>query len=118
MSMLSAFIVGCGLLGAMPDDSGPSADDLKTYAEARAQAKRDPEAHVRLALWCEAHGMDAERVKHLGIAVLSDPNNLAARGLLGLVAFEGQWQSPEKVAEKVQSDADMAASLAEYNQKR
>ena len=70
--MLSAFIVGCGLMGAVPADSGPSADDLKTYNEARAQAKRDPSAHVKLALWCEAHSMNSERLKHLAIALLVD----------------------------------------------
>ena len=51
MAMVSALILGCSLLGAMPADSGPSPDDLKTYDEARAQAKRDPSAHVKLALW-------------------------------------------------------------------
>ena len=47
----------------------------------------DADAHVRLALWCEQHGMTAERMKHLATAVLYDPSNALARGLMGLVAF-------------------------------
>jgi hypothetical protein len=116
--MINALIVACGLLAVSNSPTAPSDQDLKAYQEARAQAKRDPAAHVRLALWCEAHGMEAERIKHLGIAVLSDPSNATARGLLGLVAFDGGWQSPDKVSDKVRADADLAAALAEYNAKR
>jgi hypothetical protein len=65
---------------------GPSPDDQQEYRAAEAKAGRDPEALVRLALWCEAHGMTSERLKHLGQALMMDPKNAAARGLLGLVA--------------------------------
>ena len=51
----------------------------------KGKAGKDPQAQVKLALWCEAHGMNGERVKHLAQAVLSDPKNAwTARGLLGL----------------------------------
>ena len=33
------------------------------------------------------HGLDAERLKHLVQAILADPKNATARGLMGLVAF-------------------------------
>jgi hypothetical protein len=104
--------------------SGPSAeaaappDDLAAYREASARAGRDPAAHVRLALWCESHGLEAERLKHLGIAVLADPTNALARGLLGSLREADSWGTPEAVATRIKRDAEMAASLAEYNRRR
>jgi hypothetical protein len=91
---------------------------MRIYQDARAQAKRDPAAHIRLALWCEAHGLEAERLKHLAIALLADPKNATARGLMGFVAHGGRWQNPEAVARKVREDATLAAALAEYNERR
>ena len=117
--MVHALIVGCGLLAAAPvDDSSPSAEDLSVYQTARAEARRDPDAHVRLALWCEAHGMPAERLRHLAVAVLADPSHATARGLLGLVAFAEGWRKPAEVEGRVRADADLAARFAEYNGKR
>ena len=84
----------------------------------KAKAGRDAGSQVGLALWCEAHGLTSERVKHLTKAVLGDPGNAAARGLLGLVAFHGKWERPEAVAEKVKADPALAAATAEYLQKR
>ncbi len=55
---------------------------------------------------------------HLTLAVLADPKNAMARGLLGLVAHEGRWLRPEVVAEKTKADADRAAALAEYETRR
>ena len=68
--------VACGLAWTSPDE-------LRTYQEAAAKAGRDPESHIKLALWCEAHGLEAERLRHLGLAVLADPSNALARGLPG-----------------------------------
>jgi RNA polymerase sigma factor (sigma-70 family) len=84
----------------------------------RAEAGRDPDGHVRLALWCEARGLTAERLKHLAMAVLGDPRNATARGLLGLVSYRGHWLKPEAVADRMRSDALLAAKLAEYNARR
>jgi hypothetical protein len=42
---------------------------------------RDPAAHVRLALWCEAHGLKAEKLRHLALAVLIDPKAVLDLGL-------------------------------------
>src|SRR5271157_2608279 len=76
-------------------DGKPAAPDLAAYHEAATRAGRDANAQVKLALWCEAHGLSAERIKHLALATLSDPGNAAARGLLGLVRYQGKWQRPE-----------------------
>jgi hypothetical protein len=105
-----------GLLGAEPSVTSTKAPDHQSdYSSAASQAGRDPQAHVRLALWCEAHGMTAERLKHLAMAILIDPTHATARGLMGLVPYQGQWQSPERVSERVRDDGKTAALLADYN---
>src|SRR6476620_11809268 len=113
--MVGTLLIGCTLLASAPDGTTPTPDpDRKTYEAAQAKAGRDPAAHVRLALWCEAHGLNAERLKHLGIAVVADPKNAAARGRLGLVRYGGKWLGPEAVAEQARADA----ARAEYETRR
>src|SRR5439155_11458604 len=81
-------------------------------------AGRDADAHVKLALWCETHGLEAERLEHLALAVLADPSHATARGLLGLVADGGKWRRPEQVADRLKADPSLTARLAEYNARR
>jgi len=123
--MLRLMILGMALLGAAPDpgpETEPAAADpaaaRATYRAAASAAGHDAAAQVKLALWCEARGMPAERIKHLALAVLADPGNAAARGLLGLVADSGKWRKPDAVAARVKADADLSAALAEYNARR
>src|SRR5687767_8978402 len=104
--MLGIALLCCGLWAAGPDDEG---DAAPSYESARAEAGRDPEAHVRLALWCESQGMMAERRRHLSLALVADPGHAKARALLGLVDDEGKWRRPEAVAERVKEDAALAA---------
>ncbi len=112
-----ALIAAAALLAS---DNPPAAPDdtQAAYIAARAHAGRSPAEQIRLAYWCEAHGLTAERARHLALAVLADPTNAAARGLLGLVARQDRWVRPEAVASQVQSDPNFAATLAEYGQKR
>lgn len=117
-SMGPAVLLGLGLVSAIAADPSPPAPDLAAYGAAEAKVGRDPASHVKLALWCEAHGLPAERMKHLAIAVLSDPKQVTARGLLGLVDFAGKWQRPDAVSEKIQADEALTAALAEYNARR
>jgi hypothetical protein len=113
--MVPLIVVCTGLLAAEP----PAATvDWKAYRTAAAAAGRDAEAHVKLALWCERQGLEPERLKHLALAVLADPKNATARGLLGLVAYRGRWERPEAVAERVRSDAGLASALEEYHERR
>ena len=55
--MLAA-LLGSVLLAVEVPSAPASADDLKTYQEAAGRAGRDAEAHVKLALWCERHGLE------------------------------------------------------------
>ncbi len=96
----------------------PHDDALKAYRERALQANKTPDAQVRLALWCESHGLAAERLKHLALAVLTDPTHSAARGLLGQVASEGRWRRAEDLLFQARSDANHANALAEYNARR
>jgi hypothetical protein len=111
-------LVCLALLAADPLATAPDPKDMAAYREAAARAGRDAEAHVKLALWCEQHGLGAERTRHLALAVLTDPTNALARGLLGLISDAGNWKRPEQVAERVRDDAALAATLAEYNELR
>jgi hypothetical protein len=121
--MIGQMLVYVVLTGAcFHDEPAPAAVDRaaehSTYQTAKKEAGRDAQAHVRLALWCEAHGMSAERVKHLATAVLYDPSNALARGLMGLVAYQGKWQRPEDVSRQVQDDPRRKALMQEYLQRR
>jgi hypothetical protein len=111
--------LGLSLAGpAGPEATATSAADRAAYLAARAAAGRDADAHVRLALWCEARGLEAERVEHLGIAILADPAHALARGLLGLTRQEGRWVRPVAVRDRIREDSGLAAKLAEYNSRR
>ncbi len=115
--MLTALLF-CGLVAASPPESGDALADLATYEQAKANTASNADSQIRLALWCEAHGLPTERLKHLARAVLIDPKNATARGLLGLVAYKSQWKRPEVVAEKVKADEALLAKLADYNGRR
>ena len=112
-------LVAAALLAAdAPPAPRPDDATLAAYQRAKAAAPRTPDAQVRLAYWCEAHALPAERLRHLAQAVLADPNHAAARGLLGLVARADRWVRPDAVAEQVNADAPLAATLAEYDARR
>ena len=104
-----------GLVAVLPDAHPvDSADPKAAYREIRAQTGRSADEQVRLALWCEARGLDAERLTHLAAAVLADPEHATARGLLGLVTYGGRFQRPEAVATRAAADP----LLAEYAARR
>ena len=119
--MISALVLGCavGIVGdAAAETATPSAADLAAYQAARATIGRDADAHVMLALWCESRGMAAERTALLTRAVLLDPDNARARGLLGFVEHEGKWLRPEEVAKAVEDSPERQAVFQEYLQRR
>src|SRR3954470_597532 len=112
--MLGVLIVASVLLVDGP--AGPAEQD--SYERALEQVGRGAEAQVRLALWCEAHGLDAERVKHLSLAVLKDPAHPLARALMGMVSRDGRWTRPEAVGAVLAGDETRKAVVAQYEAKR
>ena len=108
------------LLVAVVSDAVPRRRHPRTSPPTNRSRRSRPRRRepLRLALWCERRGLEAERVKHLALAVLIDPDHAAARGLLGLVAYRGGWHSPEAVAERDRSDGALAATRAAYRARR
>jgi hypothetical protein len=98
--------------------TAPAAAVLDEYDALRAKVSRDASAHVKLALWCEAHDLGPERVKHLALAVLIDPKNATARGLMGLMAYRNRWERPEQVSARIRADEALNPRQAEYHARR
>ena len=96
----------------------PTTSVADAYAAARAAAAPSSAGQLRLAYWCEGRGLTVERGRHLALAVLADPTNAAARGLLGLIARDGRWVRPDDVAREQGSLPAAAALLAEYDRRR
>src|SRR5262245_21106558 len=116
--MIATLLVASSLLSALGPNESVSKTDLAAYEGAKAKVGRDADAHVKLALWCEAHGLTAERIKHLTLATLLDPTNATARGLLGLVASGGKWQKPDDVGTGLARNPEAQALMKEYLQRR
>ncbi len=114
--MFPLVFVAVGVMIGVVDQE--PAVDLKEYNQLKAVAGRDADSQVKLALWCEAHGLETERMKHLAIAVLANPSHTLARGLLGLVEYQGKWKRPDDLAKSLQNDVAHADLIAEYNGKR
>ena len=72
--------LGLGFLAGLPAPATSPSDALAQYQERRDKVGRTPDDQVRLALWCEAHGLPAERLKHLALAVLTDPSHVMHAG--------------------------------------
>ena len=119
--MFSVFLLSVAVLAADdPPAAAKRAENpaLGMYRDAMAKAGKSADEHVRLALWCEAHGLTAERLKQLSLAVLYEPTNTLARGLMGLVAYHGRWVPPDVAGEQIQSDPAAHALVKEYLDRR
>jgi Pretoxin HINT domain len=114
VALLATVVTAC----AGQEPAGPTAADRKIYEAVRIKAGQDPTALVKLSLWCEAHGLTAERGKHLMAAIGVEPSNVAARGLLGLISYRGKWLSPEDVRVERKSDQELAKKLEAYYPRR
>ncbi len=112
--MIWSMLMFCALIHEDPTTAVIAPTDLSAYESARTKAGRDADAHVRLALWCESHGMGAERMKHLAMAVLYSPSHGLARGLMGLVACQGKWERPEIVGRRIEDDPAYRERIREY----
>jgi hypothetical protein len=116
--MVNAVLLCASLLVVQIGDPPELSRDFQTYQALKAKAGKDAPAQVKLALWCEAHGMTGEKVKHLALAVLSDPRNVTARGLMGLIAFGSRWETTERARQRLMADDAQAAKRAEYQERR
>src|SRR5262249_39054972 len=111
-------LIACWLSAAVPGDSPTPDDEASAYEAAAAKAGRSASAHIRLASWCELHGMHVERHKHLGIALELEPENPAVHGLLGQVFEGGEWRTAQAVTEDYRLDGKGKTTLASYRARR
>ncbi|MHB1561454.1 MAG: hypothetical protein ACYC61_28735, partial [Isosphaeraceae bacterium] len=115
---MSALIVGLAALIAQGPATAARQDPAQRPAADHARRDSAAQAQVKLALASEARGMDAERTRHLARAVLMDPANAMARGLMGMAAFGGRWSSPEGISRQIRDDEVLTAKLAQYESRR
>ncbi len=115
----SIWLAGVMILGAIESD-GPSSDGSAqaAYKSAAAAAGNDASAQIRLALWCEAQGLTAERHEHLSRAILDQPSHALARGLLGFVRYQGEWERPEGIEQKLEDDRAHQQVVRDYLKRR
>lgn len=113
MTGILLLCVAAGVAGP-PEDGDDGSDVQAVYEQAQAAAGQDAEANVRLALWCESHGLRAERARHLAIALLADPEQALARALSGLVREGDRWLRPSQVVAATRDDAEQSARFEEY----
>ena len=52
--MFAIVLLTCGLLSSAGPDQAATRTDLSAYEAARSKIGHDADAHVKLALWCEA----------------------------------------------------------------
>ncbi len=116
--MVAAFLLCCAMVGQDPRPAPAAPAVLEVYKTAKNQVGHDAKAHVQLALWCEAHGLTSERIEQLAQAVMRDPHNAVARGLLGLVSYQGKWQPAVDVEHQVQKDPSYQDVIRDYLDRR
>src|ERR1700722_8496129 len=102
--MFHVLLLCTGLLATLREDDLLASTVKADYKAVHSRMGTGPDAHVRLALWCETHRMMAEKLKHLTIAILCDPSHEAARGLMGLVHDGDKWRRPEDVEARFRAD--------------
>ena len=111
-------MIGLGLLTICvfavedPGPAAPGAEELASYRAAAAEAGRDADAHVALALWCERLGLEGPRGEHLAIAAALEPGHTLAEALMGRLRVGDRWVRPEDAAE-AEGPAVLEA-MAEY----
>ncbi|WP_165064997.1 polymorphic toxin-type HINT domain-containing protein [Paludisphaera rhizosphaerae] len=116
--MIVALFLSASITLQQSPTSRPTDEDLREYQTIAAEAGRDADGQVALALWCESRGMAAERLKHLTRAVLIAPDNAAARGLLGMVSHDGRWVRPEEARATLDNDPIAQETMKQYLAKR
>jgi hypothetical protein len=116
--MVRLLLFCCVLIGDDGKSQTATAQERAAYESAARQAGKDPKAQVRLALWCEAHGLTAERARHLAAAIASDPANMLARGLAGLVSYKAKWRPVAEIERASANDPARQALIREYLDRR
>jgi hypothetical protein len=67
------------------------------YEELLPKMQSTAEDHLKMAEWCQKHGLDAQREFHMQEVLKLDPNNVAARHALGYALRNKKWVTVEDV---------------------
>ena len=67
----------------------------REYEELAQQSPDTVAAQWKLADWCRDHHLTRQRTSHLERVIELDPNNQAARGLLGFAYVDGRWTTKQ-----------------------
>ncbi len=95
--MFSVLVLALALAASGDDAAGStSKQDLADYQAARANAGKNAPDQVRLVLWCEAHGLSAERIKHLALAIAYDPSSALCAGSWGWSPTRASGRAPTR----------------------
>ena len=86
-------VICAGILVAADPGASTLWDEYEGLA---ARIGRDASAQVRLALWCEEHGLRPQRHQHLAKALVIDSDNVLARGLSGFMDYKGRVAHPRE----------------------
>jgi hypothetical protein len=79
---------------------------LAEYKARRARMRNSADAHLKIAIWCEEHGLKPEATAHLTVATQLDPGLEAAWKKLGYRKQGSRWVTDLQLAdEKAQSEA-------------
>jgi Pretoxin HINT domain len=79
---------------------------LAEYRARRARMRNSADAHLKIAIWCEEHGLKPEATAHLTVATQRDPGLEAAWKKLGYRKHGSRWITDWQLAdEKAQSEA-------------
>jgi hypothetical protein len=115
--MIATVLLGVCLAAAGPDGP-PKPEDAHKLSRREVLAGSGGDAQRRRAPEDEAAGTMAGRPEHPGPAPKAGPEDVAARGLLGLVRYGDEWLKPDAVTARVRADADQATALDEYHARR
>jgi hypothetical protein len=117
--MIGTLVLAATCAIAVPEGAKSANEGVfKEYEVAARSVGRSVDANLKLALWCEEHGLMPERERHLAMVVVADPNNAAARGLLGQVFKDGKWRNTKEIAARIQDDPQRMAVLTQYQARR
>ena len=102
--MFSTLILGVGLLVRHPAESVAAKPEDSRRMKPRKTAGRDAAGQVT-GTGAQRMGWRPSGSSTWAVAMLSDPRDATARGLLGLVDYNGRWSRPEDVSATVRADA-------------
>jgi hypothetical protein len=120
LAMIGLMLLASALL-ATPDDPPPSPADAATLAEyngRRAKVANTAEAHWKLGLWCEEHGLKAEAEAEFTAVTRLDPKREAAWKRLGFKKHNGRWMSDAQItagAEQTKANRRWGPALAKLH---